>query len=149
MFKTQNVFISIVLNTSFAKCYEIFNVFSFVSLSGLNFVCCFCLVGYPGPMFLRCAKILSHHHYFVSFLPSFFLPCKNTFMDDYDGILNYNCLKYNPSKIFDNFWFIIFYGDQNIGWKRIAIRTRWSFSSYVVHLKGFSPIYEGPMWNII
>jgi hypothetical protein len=45
----------------------------------------------------------------------FFLPCKDTFMDDYDGIYNCNSLEYNPSKFFDNFWFIIFYGDQNIG----------------------------------
>jgi hypothetical protein len=36
-------------------------------------------------------------------------------MDDYDGIENYNSLKYSPFKKFDNFWFIIFYGDQNIG----------------------------------
>jgi len=86
MFKTQNIFIYIVLNTSFAKCYEILHVFSFVHLSGLNFVRCFCLVGYSGPIFLRCTKILSQHHSFVSFLPSFLLPCKNTFVDDYDGI---------------------------------------------------------------
>jgi hypothetical protein len=36
-------------------------------------------------------------------------------MHDYDGIWNCSGLKYGPSKIFDNFWFIIFYGDQNIG----------------------------------
>jgi hypothetical protein len=36
-------------------------------------------------------------------------------MDDYDGIYNCSNLKYSPFKIFDNFWFIIFYGDQNIG----------------------------------
>jgi hypothetical protein len=35
-------------------------------------------------------------------------------MDDYDGIYNCNGLKYSPSKIFDNYWLIIFYGDQNI-----------------------------------
>jgi hypothetical protein len=35
-------------------------------------------------------------------------------MDDYDGIYNCNSLKYNQSEIFDNFWFIIFYRDQNI-----------------------------------
>jgi hypothetical protein len=35
-------------------------------------------------------------------------------MDDYDGIYNFNSLKYNNSKNFDNFWFIIFYGDKNI-----------------------------------
>jgi len=35
---------------------------------------------------LRCIKILSHHHPFLSFLTSFFLPCKVTFMDYYDGI---------------------------------------------------------------
>jgi hypothetical protein len=34
-------------------------------------------------------------------------------MDDYDGIYNFNGLKYNPSEIFDNFLFIIFYGDQD------------------------------------
>jgi hypothetical protein len=36
-------------------------------------------------------------------------------MDDYDGIYNFNSLKNNPLKGFDKFWFIIFYGDQNIG----------------------------------
>jgi hypothetical protein len=36
-------------------------------------------------------------------------------MDDYDGIQNCNSLKYNPFEILDNFWFIIFYGDQNMG----------------------------------
>jgi hypothetical protein len=35
-------------------------------------------------------------------------------MDDYDGIYNCNGLKCNPSKIFNNFWLIIFYEDQNI-----------------------------------
>jgi hypothetical protein len=35
-------------------------------------------------------------------------------MDDYDEIYNCNSLKYNPFEIFDNIWFIIFYGDQNI-----------------------------------
>jgi hypothetical protein len=39
-----------------------------------------------GEIFLRCTKILSQHHLFFSFLPSPFLPCKDTFMDDYDGI---------------------------------------------------------------
>ncbi len=34
---------------------------------------------------LRCTKILSHH-LFLSFLPNPCLPCKVTFMDDYDGI---------------------------------------------------------------
>jgi len=38
----------------------------------------------------RCTKILSQHHHFLSFLPSPFLLCKNTFMDDYDGIWNCN-----------------------------------------------------------
>jgi hypothetical protein len=32
-------------------------------------------------------------------------------MDDYDGIYNYNNIKYSPFENFDNFWFIIFYGD--------------------------------------
>ncbi len=32
---------------------------------------------------LRCTKILSQCHLFWYFLPS---PCKDTFMDDYDGI---------------------------------------------------------------
>ncbi len=37
-----------------------------------------------GPNSLRCTKILSQCHPFLSFLPSLFLPCKDTFMDDYD-----------------------------------------------------------------
>jgi hypothetical protein len=35
---------------------------------------------------LRCPKILSQHHPFLDFLPSYFLSCKDTFMDEYDGI---------------------------------------------------------------
>jgi hypothetical protein len=35
---------------------------------------------------LMCTKFLSQGHHFMSFLPSPILPCKNTFMDDYDGI---------------------------------------------------------------
>jgi hypothetical protein len=45
-----------------------------------------CKKYYQGANFLRCIKILSQHHSFLSFLPSPFLPCKDTFMDDYDGI---------------------------------------------------------------
>jgi hypothetical protein len=59
-------------------------------------------------------------------------------MDDYDVIYDCNGLKYSPSEMFDNYWFIIFYGDQNIGLKSTLVRTR-PFSSCVVHLKGFSP----------
>jgi hypothetical protein len=33
-------------------------------------------------------------------------------MDDYDGIKNYNGLKYSPFEIFDNFWFIFFMGSK-------------------------------------
>jgi hypothetical protein len=57
-----------------------------------------------GPNFLRCTKILSQCHPFLFS----FLPCKNTFMDDYDWIYNYNGVKYNPFENFDNFWLIIF-----------------------------------------
>jgi len=39
-----------------------------------------------GPNSLRFTKILSQHHPFLSFLPSLFLPCKDTFMDDCDRI---------------------------------------------------------------
>jgi hypothetical protein len=41
---------------------------------------------FMGANFLRCTKILSQCHPFLSFLPSFILQCENTFMDDYDGI---------------------------------------------------------------
>ncbi len=37
------------------------------------------------------------------FLPSPFLPFKNTFMDDNDGIYNCSGLKYSPFDIFNNF----------------------------------------------
>jgi hypothetical protein len=56
-----------------------------------------------GSNFLRCTKILSQCHPFLSFLPNFLLPCKDTFMDDYDKILNCNDIKYNPFENFDNF----------------------------------------------
>ncbi len=59
-----------------------------------------------GPNSLRCIEILSQCHLF------FYKPSKNTFMDDYDGIYNFNGLKYNPFENFDNFWLIIFYGDK-------------------------------------
>jgi hypothetical protein len=36
-------------------------------------------------------------------------------MDDYDGIWNCNGLKYIPFEIFNKFWLIILYGDQNLG----------------------------------
>ncbi len=36
-----------------------------------------------GVNYLRCTKILSQCHHFLSFLPSPFLSCKDTFMDDY------------------------------------------------------------------
>jgi hypothetical protein len=52
--------------------------------------------------FVRCIKILLQRHSFLSFLPSLFLFCKDTFMDDYDEIYNCNSLKYNPFEIFDN-----------------------------------------------
>ncbi len=39
-----------------------------------------------GADFLRCTKNLSQHCHFVSFLLNPFLPCKDTFMDDYDRI---------------------------------------------------------------
>jgi hypothetical protein len=57
----------------------------------------------PSPNSLRCTKILSQHRPFLSFLPSLFLSCKNTFMDDYDGIKKINGLKYSHSKNVDNF----------------------------------------------
>jgi hypothetical protein len=38
------------------------------------------------PNCLKCTKILSQRRFFLSFLPSPFLPSKNTFVDDYDGI---------------------------------------------------------------
>jgi hypothetical protein len=87
---------------------------------------------------LRCTKILLECHLFKKKKNLVILPCKETFMDDYDGILNCNGLKYSPSKIFDNFLFIIFYGRKSKG---IVIRTR-PFSSCVVHLKGFSPYFN-------
>jgi hypothetical protein len=41
---------------------------------------------YDNVNFLRCTKNLSQRHPFLSFLSSPFVPCKDTFMDDYDGI---------------------------------------------------------------
>jgi len=60
-------------------------------------------IKYMGPNFLRCTKIFSQCHHFLSFLHVLFLPCKDTFMDDHDGIYNFYGLKYNPSKTFDKF----------------------------------------------
>jgi hypothetical protein len=42
--------------------------------------------GLKGLHFFKYTKILSQRHLFLSFLPSPFLPCKATFMNDYDGI---------------------------------------------------------------
>jgi hypothetical protein len=41
---------------------------------------------FMGAKFLKCTKILSQHHLFLSFLPILFLPFKDRFMDDYVGI---------------------------------------------------------------
>jgi len=75
--------------------------------------CAFANIGdisYMGPNSFKCTKILSHRHIFLFFLPSLFLSCKDTFMDDYDGIYNCNGLKYRPSKNFDNFDSLVFMG---------------------------------------
>ncbi len=40
---------------------------------------------FMGPNSLKCTKIFSHRHPFLSFLPSPFLPCEDTFIDNYDG----------------------------------------------------------------
>jgi hypothetical protein len=58
---------------------------------------------YKGAKSLKCTKILSQRHPILSFLPSLFVPCKYTFMDDYDGIYNCNNLNYSPFEKFDNF----------------------------------------------
>ncbi len=63
-------------------------------------------------------------------------------MDDYDGKSNFSGPKYDTYEIFDIFLLIIFYGDQNIGKKRIISNTKFFFLFCVVHLKGFSPINE-------
>jgi len=52
-------------------------------------------------IFLKCTKILSQHHFFLSSLFSPFLSCKD--VNDYDKILNYNNLKYDPFLKIDNF----------------------------------------------
>ncbi len=49
---------------------------------------------------------------FYVFFPSPFLQCKDTFMDDYDGISNHNGLKYGIYGIFNIFLLINFDGDQ-------------------------------------
>jgi hypothetical protein len=60
---------------------------------------------------LSCVPKSCHNiTFFCFFLPHHVLPCKDTFMDDYDRIYNCNGLKYNPCKNFDNFLFIIFMG---------------------------------------
>jgi hypothetical protein len=41
---------------------------------------------YKGANSLSCTKIQSQHHPFLYFLFSHFLSCKNTFMNDYNGI---------------------------------------------------------------
>ncbi len=60
--------------------------------------------------FFKVYQNLSQCHPFLSFLPSSFLPCKNTFMDDYDGIHNCNSLKYSPLKKITTFDSLFFMG---------------------------------------
>jgi hypothetical protein len=43
-------------------------------------------------------------------------------MDDYDGIYNYNGLKYNPFENFDKFWIIILYGESKYNVKNDCIK---------------------------
>jgi hypothetical protein len=65
---------------------------------------------FHGPNSLRCTKILSQHHLFYVFYLVFFLPYKNTFMDDYDGIYNCSGLTYDRMKYL-TFLICYFYGD--------------------------------------
>jgi hypothetical protein len=60
-------------------------------------------------------------------------------MVDYDRIQNCNGLKYSPSKTFDNFWLIIFYVDQNIRWKKIALKSKPLFVLCGTPQKIFTP----------
>ncbi len=51
-------------------------------------------------------------------------------MNDYDGIQNYNNLKYGTYEMINTFSFIIFDGDEKIGEKKLqyglgSSRTRW------------------------
>jgi len=64
-----------------------------------SYLCTMC----EGCKFFKVYKNLSQRHPFLSCLPSIFLPCKDTFMDNYDGIYNCNSPKYNPSENFENF----------------------------------------------
>jgi hypothetical protein len=50
-----------------------------------NFTCFSQKALFMGPNSLRCTKILSQDQPFLSFLANFVLPCKVTFMDNYDG----------------------------------------------------------------
>jgi hypothetical protein len=60
-------------------------------------------IKYWGANFLRHTKIFSLCHHFLFFLPNPFISCKDTFMDDYDGIYNCNSLKYIHFEKIDNF----------------------------------------------
>jgi hypothetical protein len=44
---------------------------------------------------------MTWYHIFMYFLPSDFLSCKKTFINNYDKILNYNGLKYGTYEILE------------------------------------------------
>jgi hypothetical protein len=56
-----------------------------------------------GQIFLRCTKIMTQCQIFIFFYLVIFLPFKNTFIDDYDGIYNCSGLKYGTYEIFETF----------------------------------------------
>lgn len=49
---------------------------------------------------------------FLKYFYLVFLLCKNTFMNDYDEIYNYNDLKYDTYKIIDTFSLLILMGSK-------------------------------------
>jgi hypothetical protein len=58
-------------------------------------------------------------------------------MDEIDGIYNCTGLNYGIYKIFHTFWLIHIDGDENIGQKKIPMRTKY-FLSLMVHLIKFA-----------
>ncbi len=62
-------------------------------------------------------NLITSSPFFVFFTQFFFLPCKNTFMDHYDGIQNCDSLKYNHLNFLINFDSLFFMGIKTQGKK--------------------------------
>jgi len=77
---------------------------------------------------------------FYIYLLGHFLPYKNTFIDDYDGIYDYSGLKYGTYEIFETFWLVNLMEIKIYIFTKKIVKIRWYILkdfhlTYVSHCK--------------